>query len=127
MGCRSRRRPRSSRQDRAARLLTSKIKLQRCLAFARNIGLAGYCAEIAVAYGGVRSGELHMIEGIERFEAELQAHSLPNRVDREIFEYREVGVGLAGLSYPGKRAWSIAQRVRIGLHEHIGIRKVLVD
>src|ERR1700693_2786904 len=104
----------------------SEDHLQGGLRLARKVGLAGYCAKVAVAHRSVRAVELHMVERVDRFYAELQAHSFPNLVDREFFKYREVRVGLARLADPGYRPRRVADRVRGGLHKNVRIRKVLV-
>ena len=64
-----------------------ELQLQRHLDITRLVRLAGDGAEVRGAEGGVRYAELHFIQQVEGFQAELQVKAL---VDRELFQQRQV-------------------------------------
>src|SRR6516225_9016645 len=76
-------------------------ELQRDLQLARITEGVGYLAERRRPHQRVRPAKMRMIEGVERFRAELQDHPFANRAQWKILEQRNGDI--AGPRLPHRR------------------------
>ena len=75
----------------------------------------------------MRRGELHTVQGVERFETKLQARPLMDSINRKLLEQRQGRILLAGRVDVGQSARCITHGVMGRGDKHIRIREVVVQ